>query len=284
MIRRIKNKVIRTIFKEQWSLLVCERDGKPLKQISPPKDRIWSDPFPVEHEGRFYIFLEEQIAGGNGTLGFIELYPGMEHSSFVPVLEKPYHLSYPQVFSAAGQGSSRWYMVPESHKNNTIDLYAAEEFPRRWVHETTLIKNITANDSTLLFYQGLWWIFTSTGNTMAEFNSNLLAFYSKSFPSNSWKAHPLNPLSSDSSNSRMAGSFFLEDGVLYRPAQDCRRNYGENIRINAVTSLSPETYAEKTVRIIRPEKNLHAVCTHTFNYCSSFLLRDIKTRYMRSFL
>ena len=43
------------------------------------------------------------------------------------VLERPYHLSYPFVF--------RWnadvFMLPETGQNNAVELYRAQEFPRR---------------------------------------------------------------------------------------------------------------------------------------------------------
>jgi hypothetical protein len=271
------------LFKEQWSLLVCDKSGTVLQHLTPPDNHIWADPFPVEHGGRTYIFIEQQIGNGNGILGFLELSGSLEHSSFTPILEREYHLSYPQVFSVLQNGGLTWYLVPESHEHKTVDLYRAEEFPRRWVYETTLLDNVDASDSTVFFYHGLWWLFTSIGSGLQQRNSNLSLFYSDRFPSDSWKAHPLNPVCCDPANSRMAGSLFIEDNALYRPAQDCKGDYGKKININAVTALSPELYSEKTVRSIDPEKNLGAVCTHTINYSPSFMLRDIKTRSPRRF-
>lgn len=284
MIRRIKNKIQRTFFAEQWSLLVCDKTGNVLKHLAPPDTYIWADPFPVEYEGGVYIFVEQQIGSGNGTLGFLELSGTLEHSHFTPILEKEYHLSYPHVFSVTQSGRVIWYLVPESHEHKTIDLYRAEEFPRRWVHERTLMDKVEASDSTICFYNGLWWLFTSIGSTLKQRNSSLSLFYSDHFPSNSWKAHPLNPVCRDPSNSRMAGSLFVEQNTLYRPAQDCKNDYGQKININAVTALSPESYSEKTVKTISPEKALGARCTHTINYSTSFMLRDIKTRTLRSFI
>lgn len=283
MIRRIKNKIQQTLFTEQWSLLVCDKTGNILKHLTPPKDYIWADPFPVEYEGRVYIFIEQQIGSGKGTLGFLELSGSPEDSAFTPILEKEYHLSYPQVFPVTQNGRPIWYLVPESHEHKTVDLYRAEEFPRRWVYETALLNNVAASDSTVFFYRGLWWLFTSIGSGLKQRNSNLSLFYADHFPSNSWKAHPLNPICRDPSNSRMAGSLFIEHNTLYRPAQDCKNEYGQKIKINAVRELNPESYLEETVKTITPEKTLGACCTHTINYSESFMLRDIKTRTLRGF-
>jgi hypothetical protein len=98
LLYRIKRKIIRTFFLEQWSLLICGPDGAILRSIIPPKDRIWADPFPVEYGGKTYIFMEQQIGSGNGTLGYIELHADLSYSDFIPILEKPYHVSFPHIF------------------------------------------------------------------------------------------------------------------------------------------------------------------------------------------
>jgi hypothetical protein len=283
---RIKRKLIRTFFYEQWSLLVCGHDGSILKSIVPPKDYQWADPFPVEYEGKTYIFIEQQISHENGTLGFIELYPDLTYSSFNQILEKKYHLSFPNVFCIKQNNQTIWYMIPETYKNKTIDLYKARDFPYAWSHEKTLMENIEAVDSTIFFYNSKWWLFTSIGSKVAPPNTNLSLFYSDTFPSNSWVPHPQNPLCSDLGNARMAGSVFFNKntGLLNRPAQNCLKDYGRETNINEIIELNPDNYKEHIVKTLLPEHYLKAVCTHTYNYSEHYLLRDIKTRTFRPFL
>jgi hypothetical protein len=273
-IRRIKNKIIRTLFNDQWSILVCGHNGTILRHIEPPKDRFWADPFPVEVMDKTYIFLEQQIGSGNGTLGFIELYPDLTYSGFIPILEKSYHLSYPNIFSY----NNNWYLVPESHENRTIDLYEALEFPHKWEYKKTLIKNIDANDTTVFYYDSMWWLFTSVGTNISHANANLSIFYSDSLFSDNWISHPKNPISKKSSNSRMAGNIFTENNKLFRPAQNCKADYGKELNINEITELGPSVYKEQLSFTIKPDKKYNAVCTHTINYSKSYVLRDIKTR------
>jgi hypothetical protein len=283
---RIKRKLIRTFFYEQWSLLICGLDESILKSIAPPKNYQWADPFPVEHEGRTYIFIEQQIGHEKGTLGFIELYPDLTYSSFVPILEKEYHLSFPNIFRLDQNNQSPWYMIPETHENKTIDLYKAVSFPRTWVHEKTLMNNVEAVDSTVFFYNSKWWLFTGIGSETVSPNANLSAFYSDTFPSDRWKPHPQNPIYSRLDNARMAGAIFLNKntGHLNRPAQNCLKDYGKETNINEIVELSPEFYKEHIVKTILPENYLNAVCTHTCNYSENYLMRDIKTRTLRIFL
>jgi hypothetical protein len=282
---RIKRKLIRTFFREQWSLLVCDHKGKMLASIVPPKNCQWADPFPVEHEGKTYIFLEQQTGSGNGILGFIELYPDLTHSGFTPILEKEYHLSFPNVFVIEKEKEKIWFMIPESHENRSIDLYTAVNFPDKWEFSMTLIDNIIAADTVVFFHENKWWLFTSLDSDTARANSNLSAFYSDDFPSNRWVSHPQNPLCTDLGNSRMAGSVFIDKttGLINRPSQNCIKDYGKETNINEIVELSTGKYRERITRTIRPEKSLHAVCTHSYNFSGSYLLRDIKTRCLRIF-
>jgi len=279
---RVKRKLIRTFFDEQWSLLVCAPDGGILRHIAPGKDRFWADPFPVEYDGKTYLFVEQQIGAGNGALGFIELYPDLTHSDFVPILEKPYHLSFPNVFPIENEKNRRqiWYMVPETHENKTIDLYRAVDFPRRWEFEMTLMRDVVAVDTVVFCHGAQWWLFTSMAGEKLPLNGNFCAYYTEEFPTDVWTPHPLNPLCASLENSRMAGAVFFnrESGLLNRPAQNCAGDYGRETNINEIVELSPSAYEERLIKTIRPEKDLRAVCTHTINRSPNYLVRDIKTR------
>jgi hypothetical protein len=284
-LRRLKRKIIKFFFCEQWSLLVCALDGAILRHIVPPKNYIWADPFPVEYNNKMYIFIEQQIGYHNGTLGYIELYPDLTNSDFVPILEKEYHLSFPYIFCVERGGNTVWYMIPESHQHKTIDLYRAECFPDGWKYEMTLMENVDAVDSVVFPYAGKWWLFTSIGTEAKLLNENLSAFYSDTFPSNVWTVHPKNPLCASAESSRMAGSVFFDekDGTPMRPAQSCVKEYGEKTHINVITVLTPFSYNETKIKTILPERNLRAVCTHTINFSRTYMLRDIKTRTCRFF-
>jgi hypothetical protein len=280
---RLKRKIIKLFFREQWSLLVCCLDGKILTHISPPKNYIWADPFPIETNGKTYIFIEQQIGYDNGTLGYIELYPDLSHSSFVSILEKDYHLSFPNIFFLNQNGQKVWYMIPESHENKTIDLYSAVNFPCDWKHEMTLMDNVEAVDTVVFFYNGEWWLFTSIGTRDIPANRNFSVFYAGTLFSNAWTPHPQNPIYTEADNSRMAGAVFCnrDSGLLNRPAQSCVKEYGERTHINEIIELSPDLYKERIIKTIYPERRFHAVCTHTINYSENYMVRDIKTRKLR---
>lgn len=287
----MRRKLQKLFFREQWSLLVCAPDGTILMHITPSSGRIWADPFPVEYEDRYLIFIEQQFAGQNGTLGYIELFEDLSVSEFKPILEKPYHLSWPNVFNHDGV----WYMIPETNEHGSVDLYRASCFPDTWEYDRTLLGNVHAVDTMLLEEGGKFWLFTSmTDDSKAKgsaapdapgYNNSLSIFYADEFPSGEWKPHAANPVMHDASRSRMAGRFQrADDGSLLRPAQNCLIEYGRSVSVNKIVELSTEAYREASMYEILPENYLDAVCTHTVNRCGNYIIRDIKTRKLRLWL
>jgi hypothetical protein len=281
---RVKRKLIRTFFREQWSLLLLpiskdyflgdrKEDECALKAIVPQRDFQWADPFIEEWDERVYIFVEQQYKHENGVLGYIELFPDLSHSAFTSILEKPYHLSFPNVF----RYENEWYMIPESHENKTIDLYKARDFPGAWEFEATLMRDVDAVDSVVFFYDATYWLFTSIREK--SHNDNLHLFYAPTFPTHEWTPHPRNPICVGLTNSRMAGAVsYGREERIYRPAQNCLKDYGKETNINEIIELTKTSYKERVVKTILPEKEMSAVCTHTLNFSENYTARDIKTR------
>jgi hypothetical protein len=174
-------------------------------------------------------------------------------------------------------------MIPETHEHKTIDLYRARRFPDQWELHSTLIDTIEAVDTSLFYYRDKWWLFTSTASAGRSLNDNLSVFWAEAFPSGDWTPLPGNPVVTGLSGSRMAGNVFADPMTsdLMRPAQRCTKEYGERVVLNRITALTPNAYREEQERIIYPERNLHAACTHTYNSTDTFLIRDIKTRRFR---
>ena len=281
---KLRRKIQKLLYREQWSLLVCDNNGKVLANIAPTKDKIWADPFPIEADGSFYVFIEQQERGKNGTLGYIRLFDDLSFSEFHPILEKEYHLSFPHVFKAHDNGKESWYMIPESNENKHISLYRASEFPDSWEFVRDILTDTPAVDSAILEKDGKFWLFTSRKTEKTSLNDSLFIYYSDSLESGTWIPHAKNPVILDRGHSRMAGKIFRDsDGSLVRPAQSCVREYGERTVLRRIVSLTETDYEEETIKTIFPERKYSAVCTHTYNRSEKYLLRDIKTRVFSPF-
>lgn len=274
------------LYFHQWMLFFDFQDGIStafwrFKPIQPPKDRVWADPHVVFRDGKYYVFIEELIfARKRAHISVFTINEEGECSVPVPVLERPYHLSYPMVFRWRGVD----YMIPETFENEAIELYRCERFPDRWVYDRALIKGIRAADATLLEHDGKWWLFASVvENDGASSWDELFLYYAESPDSTDWKPHPLNPLVSDVRCARPAGKIFRYGDSLYRPAQDSGKGYGSGMRIFQITRLSETEYEEVEVGKVEPRWNGDLVGVHTLNHEERLTIIDGHRRRSRYF-
>lgn len=247
-----------------------------LQKIVPPKDRFWADPHVVQKDEKFFIFVEEYLyKNRKGHISVIEMDTQGHYKDPVPVLETDYHLSYPFVF----EFDNKYYMVPETAQNHTIDLYECVEFPTRWKYKMSLLENVRAVDTTMFFHLGKWWLFTGLAENAGSFPEvELYLFYSHDLLTNQWKSHPLNPIISDVTCSRPAGKLFTLGGKLYRPSQDCSKNYGYGFNINEVICLTETNYVEKKVVAVKPNWDGQLVGTHTYTCTNGLIFIDGRIR------
>jgi hypothetical protein len=264
-----------SFFYDQWQLAYRFRNSPDdpnntfyrFNFLVPPKDKFWADPFPVRFEDKYFVFFEEYLyKDDRAHISMIELSKsGMSEAT--PVLKRDYHLSYPFML----HWNDRYYMIPETAGNKTIEVYAADRFPHEWKLETVLFEGIAARDTTLIEVDGLWWMFVAISDT--EFSDELHLYYSQS-PLGPWKPHAKNPVKSDVRNSRPAGRLFYWKGDLYRPAQDSSRRYGYGMRINKVVQLTPTEFREEEVSQVLPQWRKDLRGTHTLNICDDLTIID----------
>jgi hypothetical protein len=286
LIRNIQEVIQRITRLDHWRLLYdLNGDQRLLFQtyrgICPPRDRFWADPHLVETNNKYYIFIEEYIyKKKKGNISVIEMDPSGAYKKPIPILSKDYHLSYPFVFFA----EDKYYMIPETSENRTIELYECVKFPFEWMHKLNLMENITAVDTTLLYDKGMWWLFTGKVEKEGAFPEvELFLFYSNELISNHWISHPLNPVVSDVKNARSAGRIFKNNGKIYRPSQDCSKYYGWGINLNEISILSDMNYLESTILKIRPEWDKNIVAVHTFSQLGPLTVIDADRRSRRIF-
>jgi hypothetical protein len=97
-------------------------------------------------------------------------------------------------------------------------------------------------------------------------NDELFLFRSDDLLSGQWEPHPLNPVISDARTARPAGRIFEQNGVLYRPSQDCSRCYGYAVNINKIVELDEQRYREVRTAYIEPKTFPGASRVHTFSH------------------
>ena len=261
----------------QWYLLYKfslepQFDPTALTKIMPPKDCFWADPFAIERDGEYHIFFEElPYNRGYAHISMITLHRDGTHSAAVPILETGYHLSYPFLLEHEGE----LFMIPEAKQNGAIDLYRCVEFPHRWVFHSCLMKDVWAVDATLWLHDERWWLFTNMAmSRQAATLDTLYLFSTHDLFAGQWEPHPENPIVQDVTRARPAGNLFINDGILYRPSQNCGPSYGYAVNLNRIDILNEEQYQETKVRSIepQPDKAIHSV--HTINHIPGLTLMD----------
>jgi hypothetical protein len=237
------------------------------KRLMPPKDRFWADPFPLKKNGKFYIFFEELLySTGKGHLSVMEVNKHGIVDGPHKILDRPYHLSYPFIF----QWNDELYMVPETAKAGTIELYRCTSFPEQWEFDRVLLQDLRAVDSTLAEIDGEWWMFVSVDGEHTKGVYELNLYYADS-PLGPWQPHECNPVRADAQFSRPAGRVVRRDGSYYRPAQI---GSGYGMTIQKIERLDHEGYLEREVCRIEPCWAKGLIGTHTLNSSDGLTVID----------
>ena len=211
-----------------------------------PEGRSWCDPCCISIDGREYVFFEDYDHElGHSHISMLTCKADGEFEYTDKVFAKPYHLSYPFVFQIDGV----LYMIPETRANRTVDLYKCDKFPDEWSLCRTLIDNISAVDTTLLFYNNMIWLFSCVTSRYFESEADeLFIFYTDDIINGEIKKHSSNPVVTDSRAARPGGAFIIEDDKIFRVSQDNSKERGLNLM--EIIELSETAYGEKPAKKI----------------------------------
>ena len=206
--------------------------------------RYLADPFAIMYEGSMWAMVEDyDYRDRRGVISAVCI--SDPDSGLRRVIDTGTHASYPYLFQWDGQ----IWCVPETYQAQEVRLYRATEFPVSWKLEMVLIQGLAALDPTVLHHSGRWWLFCTDQNSGP--NSKLRIWHSDQL-TGSWVPHALNPVKTDIRSSRPAGTPFVVDDVLYRPAQDGSETYGGSVTINRVSVLTETGFSEEVVATIGP--------------------------------
>ena len=192
------------------------------KELKRQKDYWYADPILLEYGNKIYLFTEAfSEKTSKGKLA-ISIYDSSSEEFSMPqvIINRPYHLSYPEVF----ENNGKVYMIPETSQNRTLELYEAEDKDLlSWKKNGVLLDKCFLADTTVL----------------KENNRILLYSYEEKPPKYTTKVFELDiknkkvklisEESSEFNNRRPAGNFVCVDNIVQRPLQFNVKMYGEKI-------------------------------------------------------
>lgn len=281
--RSVARSAVKALSRDQWGIAlafgedICF-DPARAQLILPPADRFWADPmvWPAAGEG-WWVFIEQVIyKEGRGTLQAIRVHRDGNWEAPVPVMVRPWHLSYPFLFWWDG---ALW-MVPESGANRTVELYRCTALPDRWEKVQDILTDIDLVDATLFAHDGRWWLMGNVSEPGADKHDELHIFHAPT-PRGPWQPHAANPVVADARFARPAGPVFSHAGKLLRPAQVCVPEYGHALSLRCIDRLTTSEYVEHTELRIDPGWLPGIACVHTLSHQSGLTVFDFLTRRSR---
>jgi len=246
-----------------------------------PEDIIWlrifanstylADPYGFIVNNKLHILVEDyDYSKGKAIISEIIWDP--PRNSFtapIRIIEEGKHLSYPFIV----EHQKAIYCIPESYQKGNVGLYKRNFSEEAFVEDHILLDNIDAIDPTLIFFNNQWWLFF----TSREFSRSHLFIYYSDTLTGRYEPHHKNPVKMDVRSARPAGTPFIYEGNLYRPAQDCSKTYGGRVAINKVITLTPDEFDEFPVNYVSPiPGTLYSKGLHTISSVGNYTLIDGK--------
>lgn len=221
-----------------------------------------ADPFVFAHQGRCYLFVEEQRRRQPGRIVVHEVDDALELHRKGELNLPPTHTSYPFVFA---HGDDVW-LLPETSEvsaEGEVVLYRFTDFPCRVEKVATLLRGRFV-DSSIVTIGSTHYLFTSRDSEAQLFVTGDLA--------GPYLPHPASPFSRDPGNARSGGALLPPRGdrdFFVRPAQDCRATYGGALHLMKVTALDPVLYSEDLWRenVIPTSQRWAATGSHHLSQC-----------------
>lgn len=257
------------------SALVQQRDNI-VWLPDPGPWRYLADPFALQRGDATHVFVEAfDYRTKHAVIEHHELGPRFVWRKKSIVLSQPFHLSYPYLVEAYDET----FMIPESQRAGEIALYRAKRFPDRWERETALLPKVAGADSSVIWHEGMWWMFFTIVGPHARDQRELHVANSGNL-TGPWQQHPLNPILHDRSGARPGGTPFVgPDGKLILPVQDCSRTYGRAIRFLKFTKLTPDDVATEHLQSVLTgdlASTNYPNGLHTLSACGRSTLIDVK--------
>ena len=283
----IQKKIDRLFFLDQWNIGILnfpiheiltknQKDYKISWFKNNNKLNYKADPFGLKiNDQQFIIFEEYPQLRKRGIISiapFESISDGvLKIGKIKNILDNKKHLSYPFIINH----EDKIFMICESSRLNNLSLYEIDKKDLTAKKIRDIFTNKKIIDPTIIFHQNKFWLFYSL-DTDADSNLHI-AFANSLF--DEFKQHPKNPVKRDSFSARSAGTPFIVDGVIYRPAQNCKEFYGLSVVISRITELNEESFSEEFVKEITPTLgDEYDGGLHTISEFGNFTLVDGKRK------
>lgn len=279
LFRKIYRKIMRLLFKYKygsWTIGLYEGTflNSVLHKLRPlkcPKNEFWADPFIFLYKNKKYIFFENYEYDKEKGKISCGIYREGKLTDIKDVLIKDYHLSYPNIFKSGED----IFMIPETHKNNQLEIYKCTNFPDKWELFSTGFNGEHIIDCNYFNDGEDNWLFLNKKTENTDGCSDLHIYKIDSLKLNRITPHKNNPVITNSDRARNGGPLFYYDEKLFRPSQiNIDGYYGRGLNINEVKCLTIDEYDEEIVDYCIPffDRNIQGI--HHLHQINNFFVTD----------
>ena len=233
-----------------------------------------ADPFGIEHDGYFTVFVEAfDYRVKRGEIHYYQYDQQWQLTGHGVALRRKKHLSYPSIL----RDGDAIYMLPEENKSGKLTLYRAKNFPSEWEPVATLL-DLPAIDASVVKHDGKWWMFYALPGDNGEAMRQLHVAYADAL-TGPWTEHAANPVRDALDSARPAGLPFVHENALYLPTQDGTVSYGGAVNFLRIDTLTPDQFAATVVSRLTPSAHINANYLdglHTFAQAGEVTMIDVK--------
>lgn len=176
------------------------------------------------------------------------------------ILELPTHLSFPAIIRKDG----KTYIYPENSESGKLALYEFDTASNKCIPSKILCER-PLTDAIITDLFGENQIFSTE---LPNPNKNILGVYQDgkkikeyTFPGNV---------------ARNAGDWFVNNGKIYRPAQDCTKTYGGAVILQEISKKGNLELTFKNIRKLVSDNAIYDQGFHTFNHYQGLTVVDAK--------
>lgn len=256
------------VYQSADSLIKSGRITGKIHWLKEPRADYATDPFVAVINNKVCLFYEElDFWTARGKIMVTDEL-NFEKKKLVKGLPNgEIHLSYPYIFNH----SDVTYCIPETSAAKEVALYRVDSDN---IDNLTKIRVLISDeafvDSSLLFYNDKYWLFTSKSGI----NTELYIFHAETLAA-PFNAHAMNPIQVPEYIGRAAGNLFVVGQKLYRPSQNPQKNYGGSVIVSEVIDLNERNFDFKPVTEINPP-TWYPRGLHTINFAGDMMIIDGK--------
>lgn len=232
------------------------------------KDRWFADPFILDvTDTRIYVLVEEMMYPDyKGRISKLSIDKrSLELLEITPLLTLDTHLSYPIII----RKDNKVFVYPESGDSGKLMMYEYDMQKERLVPIECICEE-PLGDATITKLFCEEYMFCTR---KANYNGSELCVYKRKESSTTFDFYKSYDFGEKIA--RPAGDFFEYNGKVYRPSQDCNKNYGHGTVIQEVSLENGEFRFNEVTRYESSVED-YTMGIHTLNFYKGLGVVDVE--------